>query len=268
MNEYDNPRRPWSVVLSSLKKAGDLLLPPRCPVTGDIVDRPGMIAPSAWSALRFISAPHCACCGIPFEVLAEGMDGSINGQQEDILCGMCLATPKPYTRARASLVYDDASRALILAFKHGDQTHLTVTFTPWLKTAGAELLHAGSILVPVPLHWFRLLRRRYNQAALLARHLSTVSGCTCWPDLLRRRKNTVTQGHLNARQRHDNVRNAFALNDAYRDRIKGRDVVLVDDVHTTGATLEACVKVLLEAGAQRVDVLTLARVVRPDTPGE
>ena len=243
-----------------LRQVTNLLLPPRCPVTGDIVDHPGMVSPAAWSSLRFVSAPQCNCCGIPFEVLGEGL----SGDQTAILCGACLASPRSYGRARASLVYDDSSRPLILAFKHGDQTHLTVTFAPWLKTAGIDILTDQSILVPVPLHWMRLLRRRYNQAALLSHALADISGCECWPDILHRRKNTVTQGHLNAKQRHENVKNAFMLNPKYPDRVRDRHIVLIDDVHTTGATLEECTEVLLKAGAQRVDVLTLARVVRPE----
>lgn len=258
--KYDNLKRGDSTAARLFRQTINLLLPPRCPVTGEIVDRPGMVSPQAWSSLRFVSAPHCACCGIPFEVLGEGLAGDTAA----ILCGGCLAGEKPYASARASLVYDDSSRSLVLAFKHGDQTHLTVTFAPWLKTAAGELLTPESILVPVPLHWVRLLRRRYNQAALLGHSLAEITGCECWPDVLKRQKNTVTQGHLNAKQRHDNVKNAFGINPQYTELISGRHLILIDDVHTTGATLEECARVLRAAGAQRVDVLTLARVVRPD----
>ncbi len=235
-----------------------MILPPRCPVTGEIVDRPGMVSPAAWSGLRFVSAPHCACCGLPFEVLGEAMTGL-----GDTLCGSCLAEPKIYGRARASLVYDDASRPLILAFKHGDQTQLTVTFAPWLQAASQTLMTDIDLIVPVPLHWLRLLRRRYNQAALLGHQLSGLTGKPCRPDLLIRAKNTPTQGHLNAKQRHENVHSAFRFNPKHD--VTGKNILLVDDVYTTGATIEACSKVLLKNGAQRVDVLTLARVVRPDT---
>lgn len=238
----------------------NLLLPPRCPVTGDIVDRPGMVSPAAWSTLRFVSAPQCTCCGMPFEVLAEGL----SADEHETHCGPCLAQPKPYSRARSSLVYDDASKSLILAFKHGDQTQLTVTFAPWLMTAAQGMIDGADVLVPVPLHWMRLIKRRYNQAALLGNALAELSGKPCWPDVLQRRKNTVTQGHLNFKQRHENVRSAFTLKDIYKDRIKGKRIILIDDVHTTGATIEECTEVLMAGGAQRVDVLTLARVVRPD----
>lgn len=234
-----------------------MILPPRCPVTGEIVDRPGMVSPAAWAGLRFVSSPHCACCGLPFEVLGETMSGA-----GDTLCGSCLAEPKLYGRARASLVYDDASRPLILAFKHGDQTQLTVTFAPWLQSASQPLMPDIDLIAPVPLHWLRLLRRRYNQAALLGQQVSKLSGKPCLPDLLIRARNTPTQGHLNAKQRHENVSRAFRFNP--KRQVDGKNILLVDDVYTTGATIEECTRILLANGAQRVDVLTLARVVRPD----
>ena len=258
--KYENSSAWGRACRRVLGQAANLLLPPRCPVTGDIVDRAGMVSPAAWSALRFVSAPQCACCGIPFEVLADALPEDTG----DTLCGPCLAESKPYSRARSSLVYDDASRSLILAFKHGDQTHLTVTFAPWLLTAANDMIEQADIIVPVPLHWMRLLRRRYNQAALLGHSLADLSGKLCWPDVLQRKKNTVTQGHLNFKQRHENVSRAFVLKPDYVERIKDKRVVLIDDVHTTGATIEECTDVLIKAGAQRVDVLTLARVVRPD----
>ena len=252
MLKYDNIKR-------SLSSLTDLVLPPRCPVTGEIVDRPGMVSPAAWSGLRFVSAPQCRCCGLPFDLLTEAVL-----PDDQTLCGGCLAVPKPYAQARASLVYDDASRALILGFKHGDQTHLTVTFAPWLLTAAQEFIGEADVIIPVPLHWMRLLRRRYNQAALLGHALGRLAGKECWPDALVRRKNTPTQGHLNARQRHENVKRAFELRPDYAEKLVGKNIILIDDVHTTGATIEECVRVLKDGGVQRVDVLTLARVVRPD----
>jgi ComF family protein len=258
--KYENYRAVAGICYKLLGQATNLLLPPRCPVTGDIVDKAGMVSPAAWSALRFVSAPQCSCCGIPFEVLADALPDD----DREILCGPCLANPKPYSQARSSLVYDDASRSLILAFKHGDQTHLTVTFAPWLLTAANDMLREADVIVPVPLHWMRLLRRRYNQAALLGHSLAELSGKECWPDVLQRKKNTVTQGHLNYKQRHENVSRAFAIKPEYGERIKDKRIVLIDDVHTTGATIEECTEILVKAGVQRVDVLTLARVVKPD----
>ena len=253
MSIYDNLKQ-------AAAKFTDMILPPRCPVTGDIVDHPGMVSPAAWSSLRFVSEPQCDCCGLPFDVLSEAVL-----PDDQTLCGSCLADPKPYHQARSSLVYDDASRSLILAFKHGDQTHLTVTFAPWLKTAARSMIDTADVIIPVPLHWMRLIRRRYNQSALLGHALGNLAGKPCWPDALIRRKNTPTQGHLNSRQRQENVRKAFVLKPDYADLVRDKRIILIDDVYTTGATVEECVKVLSSAGAQRVDVVTLARVVRPDT---
>jgi predicted amidophosphoribosyltransferase len=136
----------------------DALLPPRCLGCGGPVDRQGGLCPDCWGRLSFITAPHCACCGLPFDFQVEG----------ESLCGACLAEPPPYARARAVLVYDDGSRPLLLGFKHGDRTHAARAFGLWLARAGAELLAEADLLVPVPLHRWRLFRRRYNQAALLA----------------------------------------------------------------------------------------------------
>ncbi len=219
-----------------------------------------MVSPVAWAGLRFVSSPHCDACGIPFEILGD--DGRIGGG--DMLCGPCLAEPKLFGRARSCLVYDDNSRPLILAFKHGDQTHLTVTFSGWLHQAAEPLLDDVDMIVPVPLHRMRLLKRRYNQAGLLGHALSQKCGKPCMPDVLLRIRNTESQGHLSRNKRQENINRAFLPNPAYSVKLKGQKILLVDDVYTTGATLNECVKVLLEAGAQRVDVLTLARVVRPD----
>lgn len=253
MLRYDNLKR-------LTFRAVDLILPPRCPVTGEIVDRPGMVSPSAWASLRFVSSPHCDCCGIPFEVIGD--DGRAGGG--DLLCAACLTEPRLFGRARSCLVYDDHSRPLILAFKHGDQTHLSVTFAGWLHQAAEPLLADMDMIVPVPLHRLRLLQRRYNQAGLLGHALSQKCGKPCLPDALLRTRNTQPQGHLSRNKRQENISRAFAFNPGCAAKVNGQKILLVDDVYTTGATLNECVKVLLDAGAQRVDVLTLARVVRPD----
>jgi predicted amidophosphoribosyltransferase len=169
----------------------NLLLPPRCPLSGVVVDRPGMVSAESWAGLVFISSPHCSSCGLPFEV-------DVQGTELETLCGSCLASPKPYHRARSVLAYNDDSRKLILAFKHGDQTHLTLSFGPWLQSCGKDVLAEADALVPVPLHWVRLVKRRYNQSALLGEDLRRRTGIPHWPDVLRRERNTPTQGHQNA----------------------------------------------------------------------
>jgi ComF family protein len=230
----------------------DLTLPPRCLACGGAVERMGGVCPECWRGLTFIGPPVCRCCGLPFELAAL----------EEALCGPCIAEPPPFARARAALVYDDTSRALVLGFKNGDQTWAAPGLGAWLARAGAELLEADALLVPVPLHRWRLFHRRFNQAALLARVIHQTTGTPVCPDLMVRRRATPRQGHLGSLGRSRNVEGAFAVRPGREALIPGRRLVLVDDVLTTGATARECARVLRRAGAASVDVLTLARVVR------
>ncbi len=235
------------------RSALDAVLPPRCLSCGAVVAGEGALCPSCWAGLAFIAAPYCACCGLPFAFEVA----------PDALCGECLRAEPPFGRARAALCYDDASRPLVLAFKHGDGTHAAPAFARWMAQAAGELLREADLVVPVPLHRWRLFRRRYNQSALLARALARAAGKPVSARLLARRRPTPSQGGLSRSGRIANVRGAFAMRSRDRDRLRDRSVLLVDDVLTTGATVGECARVLRRAGAARVDVVTLARVVRP-----
>jgi ComF family protein len=235
------------------RRALDIVLPPRCLACGTGVERQGALCAECWNRLTFIAPPWCACCGMPFEYRVEG----------EVLCGACIARTPVFDRARAVLAYDDGSRPLVLSFKHGDQTYAAGAYGGWLARAGAELLDGADLLVPVPLHRWRLFRRRYNQAALLAQAVGRSAGIAVIPDLLVRRRRTPSQGGLDRAERRRNVRTAFAVHPRRSGQVRGRAIVLVDDVMTTGATLSECARVLKRAGAARVDVLTLARVIRP-----
>jgi ComF family protein len=162
------------------------------------------------------------------------------------------------------LIYDDVSRGLVLGFKHADRTHAAPAYARWMARAGAELLTTADVIAPVPLHWSRLMARRYNQAALLGNALARLAGAPSVPDLLIRRRRTLSQGRLSRSERLRNVAGAFAVNRARLALVRGRRIVLVDDVLTTGATVSACAAVLRRAGAASVEVLALARVVRPE----
>lgn len=176
------------------------------------------------------------------------------------MCADCARERASWDRARAVLRYDKHSRHLVLALKHGDRTHVAGALGGWMRRTGGEILDSADLLLPVPLHWTRLFARRYNQAALLAHAIHAAGGPPVAPDWLVRRRRTPSQGRLSALGRARNVRGAFAL---HRGRsVKGKRVVIVDDVLTTGATVEECARALKRAGAARVDVLALARTVR------
>lgn len=228
----------------------DLVLPPRCPSCRVIVDGDGRFCIDCWTQLTFITVPHCARCGAPFD----------HDRGPGAECGGCLAEPPRFTTARAAFAYGGPARAVLLALKHGDRPYLAATMAPHMARAAGPLLSPAALLVPVPLHRWRLWRRGFNQAALLAQALAKASGAAIDLDVLTRVRPTPPSAGMGRSARAANVRGAFRVID--KARIKGRDIVLVDDVLTTGATADACARHLNRAGARRVDVLTFARVVR------
>ena len=243
---------PLGALLARAGRVGlDAVLPPRCLSCGAVVGGEGALCPPCWTRLAFVGPPHCRCCGLPFPYDAG----------EEMSCAECIRTPPAFDRARAALVYDGASRPLLLGFKHGDDTHAAAPFARWMAGAAGPLLAEAELLVPVPLHRWRLFRRRYNQAALLAHALGRAADRSVSTDTLIRRKRTPSQGGLGRIGRAANVRGAFAVPPDARPRIAGRRVLLVDDVMTTGATVAACARTLRRAGAAHVDVIVLARVV-------
>lgn len=234
------------------------VLPPRCGGCGAVTDTVHAVCSDCWIGLRFISDPLCACCGYPFELAAEDNAG------DGILCGECLRKKPAFDRARAALVYDDASRDYLLRFKHGDRTDLTPLLSRWLVQAGRDFWADADIILPVPLHRTRLLMRRYNQSGLLAASLSRQIGIGWHGTVLRRLRKTRSLGGLGPSSRKREVGGAFGVDDRIAQRIglSGARVVLIDDVLTTGATANACARILKRAGAMHVDVITVARVVR------
>lgn len=213
----------------------------------------GALASHIWRDLEFIAQPFCQCCGAPFEY----------GRAESLTCCTeCLLNPPLYQKARAVFRYNDVSRDLVLGFKHADKTYMIKSFTPWLQKAGEDILPQTDIIAPVPLHFARLVKRRYNQSAILAAALGRQTGITCIYDLLQRKKATRPQGHLSAQERQENVKDAFCLNVKYAATVQGKTVTLIDDVYTTGATIAECSKTLLENGAAAIHILTLAKAQR------
>ncbi len=216
------------------------------------VQQDGFLCTECWNKTPFIERPYCERSGVPFE--HDLGDGLVS---PDV-----IANPPVWNKARAVARYEDGpARQLVHRLKYGDRLELARNMGAWMARAGAEVLTGADMLVPIPLHRRRLFSRRFNQAAALADAVSKVSGVPADPLALARVKPTVPQVGLTRAQRADNVQGAFRVPEEARPRIVGRRVVLIDDVMTSGATANACARVLLRAGAAQVDLLVFARVV-------
>jgi len=232
----------------------DLLFPPLCMVCRDQIAQANSLCSACWQKIGFLDGPGCECCGLPFDI--DPGPGT--------RCGSCHARQPAFDKARAVMRYDEASKAPILALKHADRLDHVPGFARWLARSGRELLEECDLIVPVPLHKRRLWSRRYNQAAELARALARLAGRPAQMQMLVREKKTPSQGEMpSAQARRRNVQGAFAVPVAHRQSLAGKAVLLVDDVLTTGATVEACAATLKRAGARKVHIVALARVVRP-----
>ena len=230
----------------------DLALPPLCAACREPVKGEGL-CPACWSKLSFISRPYCERLGIPF----------VYDPGPGILSMEAIADPPAYNRARAAVRFDDISRALVHAFKYSDRLDLAPMMGRWIAQAGREILAEADALVPVPLHWRRLWARRFNQSAMLAATVSAASGVPVAAAALKRVKATVQQVGLTRAERAANVQGAFRVPEPGKPAVVGRRLVVVDDVLTSGATVEGCARALLRAGAANVDVLIFARVADP-----
>lgn len=237
-------RRVWNGLI-------DFVLPPVCVACGTRVASRDALCPGCWRQVSFIRPPVCDRLGVPLPY-----DTGVR-----TVSATALADPPVYDRARAVARYAGVMRDLIHGFKYADRHHPRRLFGRWLMVAGRELLADADLIVPVPLHRFRLLRRRFNQAAILAREVGRESGLPVDPLLLERVKRTASQVGMTADQRRRNVQAAFRVAPGRRGDVENSNVVLVDDVITTGATVDAAARALRVAGAARVDVLALAIVV-------
>jgi ComF family protein len=245
-------RRATDAVRALLRTALDLALPPLCAACREPVDGAGL-CPSCWSKLSFITRPYCERLGIPFAY----------DPGPGILSMEAIADPPAYNRARAAVRFDEISRALVHALKYGDRLDLAPIMGRWIGQAGGDVLAGADALVPVPLHWRRLWSRRFNQSAALAKIISAESGVEVTFAALKRVKATAQQVGLSRSQRAANVQGAFKVPNDGKAAVAGRRLVLVDDVLTSGATVEGCARALLRAGAANVDVLVFARVADP-----
>jgi ComF family protein len=235
---------------STLGLLVDVALPQLCATCREPVEGPGL-CPACWSKLSFIAPPYCERLGIPFPFDAG----------PGLLSLEAIADPPAYHRARAAVRYDDIARKLVHAFKYGDRLDLAPIMARWMANAGRELVADADAIVPVPLHWRRQWARRFNQSAVLAEIIAKTSGKLVTHGALKRVKATSQQVGLDKSGRAQNVQGAFRVPAAAKAEVAGRKLVLVDDVLTSGATVDACARALLRAGAASVDVLAFARVV-------
>ena len=237
----------------ALRGALRLVWPPQCLTCRAVVAEDHAFCPDCWAGARFTGGLVCDQCGTP---LPGGQPGEV------ALCDDCLAIARPWSRGRAALVYAGTGRSVVLALKHGDRQDIARPAARWMLRAGADLIEPGMLVAPVPLHWRRLLRRRFNQAALLSAGVARLAGLDHCPDLLQRIRRTPTQDGRGRDGRFANVQGAIRVHPRRAARLDGRAVLLVDDVMTSGATLAAGAEACLAAGASHVAVLVLARVAK------
>lgn len=248
--------RIWSVAQRLLRGVVDGIAPPKCILCRTDVTEPAALCFGCWRKLHLIDEPVCNVLGTPFTYW-EG---------DNAVSAAALAVPPVWDRARAAVAFDDASKEVVHALKYADRQEAGLFMAAQMVRAGRVLLAEADIILPVPLHRFRLWRRRFNQAAFLARELAKLSGKPWSATALVRTRYSRSQVGLSAEQRHKNVAKSFEVAAGDIATVAGRKVLLIDDVMTTGATATACTQVLKRAGAQTVDVLTFALVLDPKRP--
>ncbi|WP_323763847.1 ComF family protein [Marinovum sp.] len=233
-----------------------VVYPPQCLICCEMVETDFGLCGPCWRDTPFVGGLVCDGCGLPL----PGSD-----PEEIAHCDTCLAYPPAWERARAALLYDDNGRRLVLGMKHSDRKDIARSGAGWLARASAPLVRPDMLVAPVPLHWMRLMSRRYNQSARLAEALAAELGLAYCPDLLKRVRRTRSLGRLTRAERRAVLAGAITVSAGRRHRVvAGRPVLLVDDVLTTGATLAACAEALRGAGAGPISAGVLARAVRKD----
>ena len=228
----------------------DWVLPLRCALCASMIRGQAGLCGPCFQSMQFLTDPLCDQCGRPTSV-----------KENSPVCAPCLSAPPPYDWMRAAFAYDDASRSLILALKYRDRLDVVPALSAWMAGVAMPKMDRDDIILPVPLHWRRYLARRFNQSAALAAALAGRVQATYAPDWVERTRNTPPMKAMTRKQRAENVRGAFEVNSARQSQLQGRNVVLVDDVYTSGATIEELSAELRACGVARIGVVVVARVV-------
>ena len=229
------------------------IYPAQCVACDTLTEVENGLCGACWRETQFIDGTICDTCGVP-------LPGDNDGHR--LQCDDCMAIARPWDRGRAVLVYAGIGRKMVLGLKHGDRTDLAQPAGIWMARLARSLIRPDTVIVPVPLHWVRLLRRRYNQSALLAQSLGRqMEKPVCVDALLRPRRTASLEGHSRD-ARFAVLSGSISVNAKRMAQIRGKPILLVDDVMTSGATLAACSEALLDAGAANVSMITLARVVK------
>lgn len=244
----------WRQWLSRFGRAGlDLVYPAHCPACGVGTVEPGALCGPCWSRMPFITRPFCERLGTPFAYDIGG----------PLLSPQAIAEPPAFDRARAVALHDGDAKGFVHRLKYSDRLDLARPMGRMMASACSEVLAEADLLIPVPLHWTRQVWRRFNQSALLAEEIAAITGKPVSSTALKRKRRTQPQVGMSRAQRIANLQGAFTVPPAARPEVEGRRCVLVDDVHTTGATLNACATMLRRAGAANIDVVTFTKVADP-----
>lgn len=243
-----------------MKGALRLVYPPQCLACGAPVAEEGGLCPDCWREAEFIQGSCCGRCGVPLP--GDGLEDAADEAAGLLVCDDCLAVQRPWLRGRAALVYRGTGRKLALMLKHGDRLDLAPALGDWLARAALPLVRPDMLVVPVPVHLRRLLKRKYNQAEMLSARVARAHGLAHEPRLLRRTRHTPMQDHGSVGDRFANLDGALVVPARMAPRVQGRAVLLVDDVMASGATLAAAAQALRAAGSGPVSVVVLARAVK------
>lgn len=234
----------------------ETIFPSRCMACPTETVTPMGLCGDCWGRTHFFGGPVCDLCGVSVPTADRSSDR--------LVCDSCDRTPPAWDWGRSAVAYEGVGRQITMALKHSDRLDMAAPLARWMTGAGADIVHSDMLVIPVPLHWSRLLKRRYNQAAILARHVAQRIGADVDVEALKRRHATASLGGMSRVERYETLRGAIEIDVGKVNSVTDRQVLLIDDVMTTGATLSACSEVCRDAGARSVSVLTLARVAREE----